>query len=229
VSGRATVGAPSLVIFDNDGVLVDSESLANRLLAEYLTEQGVPTSYDYSVKHYLGGSLGRVRIDVARRSGPGLADTFEADYERRLNDTFDRALRAMPGVRGVIDHLKDRDIPYCVASSGSHARIQSSLRTAGLWPDFEGRTFSADDVLVGKPDPGLFLWAAESMGVLPAATVVIEDSAVGLQAGLLAGMTVWALAGLSPSAADVVAHRRFESMNEIEIALRLLTDGEVID
>jgi HAD superfamily hydrolase (TIGR01509 family) len=207
-------------------VLIDSESLANRLLASYLTDLGVPTSFDYSVRHYLGGSLSRVRVDVERRSGRALPPSFEADFERQLACTFEHELRPLPGVPGILRRLRDRRVPFCVASSGSRARVRSSLLAAGLWPDFDGRAFSADDVSEGKPHPELFLWAARTMGVPPARTLVIEDSPLGIQAGRAAGMTVWAVAGLSPASRAADAHRRFASMVEIERSLALLTAAD---
>jgi HAD superfamily hydrolase (TIGR01509 family) len=213
---------PGLIVFDNDGVLVDSESLANRLLASYLTELGVPTSFDYSVQHYLGGSLSRVRMHVEQQFGRALEPSFERQFERRLLDAFESELRPMPGVPGVVSWLQAQGVPFCVASSGSHERVRSSLRAAGLWQEFDGRAFSADDVSAGKPDPELFLWAAHSMGVPPARTLVIEDSPLGIEAGLAAGMTVWAVAGLSPSTRCAEAHRQFASMLEVE---RMLIPG----
>jgi HAD superfamily hydrolase (TIGR01509 family) len=211
-------GPPGLIVFDNDGVLVDSESLANRLLASYLSESGVPTSFDYSVRHYLGGSLSRVRTHVEREFGHVLDPSFERQFERRLLDAFESELRPMPGVPGIVSWLRAEGIPFCVASSGSHDRVRSSLRAAGLWRDFDGRAFSADDVSAGKPEPDLFLWAARTMGVPPARALVIEDSPLGVEAGLAAGMTVWAVAGLSPSSRCGGAHRQFASMLEVERA-----------
>jgi HAD superfamily hydrolase (TIGR01509 family) len=219
-------GVPGLVVFDNDGVLIDSESLANRLLASYLTGLGVPTSFDYSVRHYLGGSLSRVRVDAEQHSGRTLPPSFEADFERRLIYAFEHELRPAPGVPQILRKLRDRRVPFCVASSGSHARIRSSLLAAGLWQDFDGRAFSADDVSEGKPRPELFLLAARTMGVPPQQTLVIEDSPLGIQAGLAAGMTVWAVAGLSPATRAADAHRRFASMLEIEHSLALLTAAD---
>jgi HAD superfamily hydrolase (TIGR01509 family) len=213
---------PALIVFDNDGVLIDSESLANQLLSTFLTELGIPTSFDYSVRHYLGGSLNRVRADVERRAGRTMASSFEAEFERQLAHLFERKLAPMTGVTEILGLLRAHDVPFCVASSGSHARIRSSLLAAGLWHDFEGRTYSADDVAEGKPNPALFLLAAHQMGVPPARAMVIEDSSVGIEAGLAAGMTVWGVDGLSQAAPRANSHRQFASMSEIKNSLSIL-------
>lgn len=207
-----------LVIFDNDGVLVDSERMANTILGELLTGYGRPTSTDEAVEQHLGTSLGRVRAVVEADGTPVPAD-FEDSYHRRLFAEFDASLVAVPGVVEVVEGL---DVPICVASSGGHQRIHRSLTLAGLAQRFEGRIFSAEDVERGKPAPDLLLHAAVVMGARPGRCAVIEDSPLGVEAANAAGMTAFAYAAVTParhlSAASVV----FFSMGELP---RLLAAG----
>ncbi len=189
-----------LVVFDNDGVLVDSESLANRVLARLLSELWRPTSFEECVESYLGGTIERVRELVEARSGRRLPADFEARYHRDLFAAFDAGLRAVPGAGAVLDRLEESAIPFCVASSGSHERIERALRLTGLWDRFAGRVFSASDVARGKPAPDLFVHAAARMGVAPAETVVVEDSPLGVEAARAAGMAVIGFAAVTPQA-----------------------------
>lgn len=197
-----------LVIFDNDGVVVDSELLANRVLSELLTEEGHPTSVDESVERYMGGTLDGVHALIKERSGRELPEHFDESYYRRLFDAYAGELHPVPGIATVLDHL---ELPYCLASSGSLRRIVRSLTVVGLLDYFTDRLFSAEQVTHGKPAPDLFLYAAASMAVPAARCVVIEDSPNGVAAARAAGMTVFGYAGLTPAEwlrdADVVFTR----------------------
>lgn len=183
-----------LVIFDNDGVLVDSERLANGILADLLTEAGVPYTLEQAVAEFMGGTLARVRAAVERP----LPEDFEDRYHQRLFAGFAR-LQPVPGVPQVVDGLAEAGTPTCVASSGSHERIRTALTATGLLDRFDGRIFSAEDVAHGKPAPDLFLHAAGSMGAKPDACVVIEDSPLGVAAAKAAGMTVFGYAAMTPA------------------------------
>ncbi|MEY9487106.1 beta-phosphoglucomutase-like phosphatase (HAD superfamily) [Streptomyces calvus] len=154
-----------LVIFDNDGVLVDSEPIANRLLAAYLTELGHPTSYDDSIRDYMGSAMHRVHDLVAERTGRRLPADFDDVFHARVFAAFERELKAVAGAMDVLEKLAADEVPYCVASSGSHERIRVGHRTTGLdrWFD-DGRIFSSQDVGRGKPAPDLFLYAAPADG-----------------------------------------------------------------
>lgn len=193
------------VIFDNDGVVVDSEQLANRVCAEVLTDLGWPCTYEYSIEHFLGTSLAAVRDHVERLAGRGLDADFERRYHDRLFAEFDLSLSAVPGIADALDSL---DSPICMASSGDHNRIRYALDRCGLRTWFDGHIYSAQDVARGKPEPDLFLFAAASEGWDPARCVVIEDSPFGVQAAKSAGMAVIGFARVTPaerlSAADVV-------------------------
>ncbi|MFJ6798998.1 HAD family hydrolase [Streptomyces sp. NPDC091268] len=189
-----------LVIFDNDGVLVDSEPLANTILAGYLTELGHPTSYEESLRDYMGAAVHRVHDLVLERTGRQLPGDFDANLYTRTFAAFERELKPVPGIEDVLAALIETGTSYCLASSGSHERIRVGHRAAGLDEWFEEEwIFSADDVGQGKPAPDLFLHAARSMGVEPARCAVVEDSPLGVQAARAAGMDVFGFTGMLPA------------------------------
>ena len=209
-----------LVIFDNDGVLVDSEPISNRILADYLTELGHPTTYEESIRDYMGSAMHRIHELVRERSGQVLPADFNETFHSRVFDAFRSSLRPVPGAGAVLDELVRREIPYCVASSGSHERIRVALRTTGLYSYFdEERIFSAQDVGRGKPDPDLFLYAAKSMGVPPERCAVIEDSPLGVQAAVAAGMEVYGFAAMTPAGKLAGANALFTEMPELSLLL----------
>ncbi|MET9963998.1 HAD family hydrolase [Streptomyces sp. NPDC006326] len=211
-----------LVIFDNDGVLVDSEPLANTILAGYLTELGFPTSYEDSLRDYMGSSVHRVHDLVHERTGRRLPAEFNQTLLDRTLAGFERELQPVAGIADVLRLLQERGMPYCVASSSSHRRIRAGHRAAGLAQWFEeGRLFSAEDVGKGKPAPDLFLHAARTLGVEPARCVVIEDSPLGVQAAVAAGMDVYGFTAMTPAARLGAADRLFGEMKELPGLLEL--------
>ncbi|RLL68298.1 HAD family hydrolase [Streptomyces sp. Z26] len=190
-----------LVIFDNDGVLVDSEPIANRILSAYLSELGHPTTYEEALHDYMGGSVQRVHDLVFERSGQRLPDGFDETLHQRTFETFRRELQPVNGVSEVLEKLAADAVPRCVASSGTHERIRVSLHKAALYAHFgEERIFSSQDVPRGKPAPDLFLHAAEVMGVRPERCAVVEDSPLGVRAALTAGMDVYGYTAMTPTA-----------------------------
>lgn len=202
-----------LIIFDNDGVLVDSEPISNGILAEYLTEIGHPTTYEESVRDYMGSAMHRIHDMVRERSGRSLPAEFDSTFHARVFDAFRRDLKPVPGVAEVLRNLAADGIPYCVASSGNHERIRVTLGTAGLYEHFdEASIFSSQDVGRGKPAPDLFLHAAEKMGVPPGRCAVVEDSVLGVQAAVAAGMDVYAFTAMTPPEALAAADARFAVM-----------------
>ncbi|MGW1163481.1 HAD family hydrolase [Streptomyces sp. NPDC002519] len=205
-----------LVIFDNDGVLVDSEPISNRLLAAYLTELGHPTTYEDSIRDYMGAAMHRVHDLVGERTGQRLPDDFDDVFHARVFAAFAQELKPVTEVVDVLEKLRADGIPYCVASSGSHERIRVGHRTTGLdrWFD-DGRIFSSQDVGRGKPAPDLFLYAAERMGAAPGRCVVVEDSPLGVQAAVAAGMDVYGFTAMTPAARLTGATRLFSSMGEL--------------
>ena len=219
--------ALDLVVFDNDGVLVDSERLANGVLAALLSDLWRPTTLQECIDAYLGGTIERVRAIVEAESGRPLPADFEDRYHRQLFAAFDRGLSPVAGVEAVIERLEEAGTRFCVASSGSHQRVERALRRTGLWERFAGRVFSAEDVARGKPAPDLFLHAASRMGADPAATVVIEDSPLGVEAARSAGMAVIGFAAVTPrerlGAASVVV----ETMQDVDDELTALWLGPI--
>ncbi|MBC2905881.1 HAD family hydrolase [Streptomyces cupreus] len=205
-----------LVIFDNDGVLVDSEPISNRLLAAYLTELGHPTSYEDSLRDYMGAAMHRVHDLVEERTGERLPVDFDDVFHARVFAAFERELKPVDGAVGVLEKLAADGVPYCVASSGSHERIRVGHRTTGLARWFEdGRIFSSQDVGRGKPAPDLFLHAAERMGVAPERCVVVEDSPLGVRAAVAAGMDVYGFTAMTPASRLEGATGLFGDMGEL--------------
>ncbi|QFZ74978.1 HAD-IA family hydrolase [Streptomyces fagopyri] len=205
-----------LVIFDNDGVLVDSEPISNGILAAYLTELGHPTSYEESIRDYMGSAMHRVHDLVHERTGRRLPDDFDDVFHGRVFAAFERELRPVAGAVQVLEKLTADGVPYCVASSGSHERIRVGHRATGLdrWFD-EERVFSSQDVGRGKPAPDLFLHAAERMGVPPRRCVVVEDSPLGVQAANAAGMDVYGFTAMTPAARLTGATRLFSGLEDL--------------
>lgn len=211
-----------LVIFDNDGVLVDSEPISNTLLAGYLTELGHPTSYEESVRDYMGSAMHRIHELVEERTGERLPVDFDELFHARVFAAFQRELEAVSGAAEVLNGLVEAGVPYCVASSGSHERIRVGHRKTGLDAWFRDENiFSAEDVGRGKPEPDLFLYAASRMGVAPERCVVVEDSRLGVQAAVAAGMDVYGFTAMSPQEKLAGATGYFGRMDELPATLGL--------
>ncbi|MFK4224837.1 HAD family hydrolase [Streptomyces sp. NPDC019890] len=205
-----------LVIFDNDGVLVDSEPISNTILAGYLTELGHPTSYEDSLRDFMGAAVHRIHDLVMERTGKRLPDDFDETLHARVFAAFERELAAVGGVTEVLGKLVADSVPYCVASSGSHERIRVGHRKTGLDLWFQdGVVFSAQDVGRGKPEPDLFLHAAQRMGVAPERCVVVEDSPLGVQAALAAGMDVYGFTAMTSAEKLDGAKGYFGTMAEL--------------
>ncbi|MEU6950724.1 HAD family hydrolase [Streptomyces sp. NPDC046316] len=211
-----------LVVFDNDGVLVDSEPVANTILAGYLTELGHPTSYEDSLRDYMGAAVHRVHDLIGERTGQRLPADFDETLHARTFAAFERELEAVAGVTDVLKRLVAEDVPYCLASSGSHRRIRVGHRKTGLDAWFRDENiFSAEDVGRGKPAPDLFLHAAARMGVAPERCVVVEDSRLGVQAALAAGMDVYGFTAMTPEEKLVGATGYFDTMAGLPAILGL--------
>ncbi|MGN2254403.1 HAD family hydrolase [Frateuria sp. GZRe12] len=209
---------PGLVIFDCDGVLVDSEAIANRVFARMLAEQGLDIDDRQMDELFLGRTMAHCLALVVERLGRPLPDDFETEHDRHLFDALAAELAPIPGVAKVLDGLA---LPSCVASNGSPDKMRLSLDRVGLLRRFEGRLFSAAHVARGKPAPDLFLHAAGRMGVATAACVVVEDSPAGVAAGVAAGMRVLGFAARTPAMRlrEAGAHRVFTSMDALPALL----------
>ena len=185
----------TLVIFDCDGVLVDSEVLFNRIAAEEFTRCGVPMDTETAIARYTGISAPSMIASVEAETGKTIPEDFAQRCRARANEVFDSELEAIAGIDAVLsDHAPHR----CVASSSSPARIRRSLKSTDLYRYFaDERIFSAVMVENGKPAPDLFLHAAATIGAAPADCIVVEDSQPGVQAAVAAGMTVLGFIGAS--------------------------------
>ncbi|GGL16125.1 HAD family hydrolase [Streptomyces flaveus] len=205
-----------LVVFDNDGVLVDSEPLSNRILAGYLTELGHPTSYEDSLRDYMGAAVHRVHDIVWQRSGRRLPEEFDDVLHARVFAAFERDLEPVAGAAEVLEKLVADGVRICVASSGSHERIRVGHRKTGMERWFgEGQIFSSEDVGRGKPAPDLFLYAADRMGVPPEKCLVVEDSPLGVRAAVAAGMDVYGFTAMTTADRLAGADRLFGDMSEL--------------
>ncbi|HEV8679601.1 MAG TPA: HAD-IA family hydrolase [Stellaceae bacterium] len=180
-----------LVIFDCDGVLIDSELLSIRADLACLAEDGIALSVDEILERYTGISLAGMLADLEARHGRRLPD-FARRHQQRLEAIFAAELRVIPGVTAVLDQL---GCLVCVASSGSPERLRHALSLVGLFERFHPNIFSASEVARGKPAPDLFLHAAQRMDVAPHRAAVVEDSLPGVAAAVAAGMTAIGFAG----------------------------------
>ncbi|MBL1108855.1 HAD family hydrolase [Streptomyces sp. 5-8] len=186
-----------LVIFDCDGVLVDSERIAVRVQVALGAELGWPLTEDEVVARFIGRSHAAIREQVTERLGQATAAVWAERFERLHRDAVDTGLTPVAGLPEALDEIT---LPTCVASSGTHEKMRHTLGRTGLYERFEGRIHSSTEVARGKPAPDLFLYAAERMGVAPAACVVVEDSRPGVQAARAAGMRALGYAGgLTPA------------------------------
>jgi HAD superfamily hydrolase (TIGR01509 family) len=182
---------PDLVIFDCDGVLVDSEVLSCQCLSEALGECGIELSIEQAQQLFLGRSATAVSQHYRQRGQP-VPETFLADLKSRVRESFRRSLQPIPGVGPMLSSLR---MPFCVASSSDFDRVALSLALTGLAPHFGDRLYTSQQVGRGKPAPDLFLHAAAQMRIEPRHTLVVEDSVSGVTAAKAAGMTVWAFIG----------------------------------
>lgn len=182
---------PELIIFDCDGVLVDSELLSCRCLSEVLAEFDIALSQQQALELFLGRSTKAIEQHY-RSLGQTVPESFLPRLKSQVLSTLAACLQPIPGIAGV---MSDLSVPFCVASSSDFDRVALSLDVTGLRAHFGERIYTAQMVRHGKPAPDLFLLAAEKMGVRPARTLVIEDSVSGVAAGKAAGMTVWGFVG----------------------------------
>lgn len=185
--------APQLVIFDCDGVLVDSEPLSCRVLAEEVSKLGYAMDTPAAIRAFAGGSFQRVLDFIQLQTNRPAPDDFDAIYRKRTHELFEQELVAVEGVEAVLEKL---DYARCVGSNGPLHKIEFNLRKTGLDRFFhDDHLFSAYQIDTWKPDPALYLHAAQKMGVAPAHCVVVEDSVLGVQAGVAAGMRVLGYTG----------------------------------
>lgn len=203
-----------LIIFDCDGVLVDSERITNRIFSEMLNGLGIPVTLDDMFEHFVGRSMDQCLDLIAQLLGHAPPDDFVANYRVKTRAALESGLMPVPSVAIALNGIK---LPYCVASNSDHHTMRMTLGLTGLLPRFEGKLFSVTEVARGKPAPDLFLYAAQRCGASPNACIVIEDSPTGVSAGIAAGMKVFGYAALTPHARllGAGAHRTFSDMAQL--------------
>jgi HAD superfamily hydrolase (TIGR01509 family) len=196
--------SPSLVIFDCDGVLVDTEPVANRALARVLAEEGFPVAYEECRRLFVGRTMDAVKAHVEASLGRALREDWPSYIRDETLKAFEQGIEPVAGAEDALRVLAARGTPYCVASSGRFEKMRFTLGRTGLLPLVADVLFSAEEVAHGKPAPDLFLHAAARMGHVPERCLVIEDSVPGVQAGVAAGMTVIGYAGDPMTDADAL-------------------------
>lgn len=179
-----------LVIFDCDGVLVDSEPLSNQVMAEHITRLGWSMGGAESMQRFKGSTMSNVHRAIEDYLGTCVDRAWLDAFREELMDRMRTELCAIPGIKVLISRIESAGFKTCVASQGPHEKMAVSLGATGLFETFKGRIFSAVDVANPKPAPDLFLHAAAQMDAAPSRCVVIEDSATGVQGALAAGMRV---------------------------------------
>lgn len=212
----------ALLIFDCDGVLVDSERLSHQVLVDMLAERGVAIDFDEAVHRFIGlsiaGGIGQLR-DLL---GGHVPEGFLPEMGRRTKAAFQAGLTTVPGIEAVLDALIH---PFCVASNGNHNKVNFTLGHTGLAHRFAGRIFTADDVPRPKPAPDLFLHAAATLGVAPEHTTVVEDTPTGVKAAKAAGMRAIGFAAMTPAGRLQAAGADAIARSMAEVAALLAAEG----
>jgi HAD superfamily hydrolase (TIGR01509 family) len=207
-----------LIIFDCDGVLVDSELITNRVFALMLGEIGIHMTLEEVLERFVGRSMSQCWEVIAGILGHELPQSFLDNYRTRTASALQSELKIVPGVDAVVAGLKT---PFCVASSGTHEKMRLTLGTTGLLAKFSGRIYSVTEVARSKPFPDVYLHAAKQMGVAPSSCAVIEDTPTGVRAGVAAGMTVFGYCALTPEQRlrEAGARTTFRHMRELPALL----------
>jgi HAD superfamily hydrolase (TIGR01509 family) len=215
-----------LVIFDCDGVLVDSEVITSRVFAAMLNELGIPATVDEVFDKFVGRSMSQCLDVIAELIGREVPADFAQQYHQRTALALKSDLKTVPGIESALAEIR---LPYCVASNGSHEKMQTTLGITGLLPKFHGKLFSVTEVARGKPFPDVFLYAAAQSGVAPSACAVIEDTPTGVTAGVAAGMTVYGYCAYTPVHRLIAAgaHHTFDSMRDLPALLGNSWSGDL--
>jgi HAD superfamily hydrolase (TIGR01509 family) len=207
---------PQLVIFDCDGVLVDSELLANQVFLAKLSALGLKLDLAYLMEHFVGRSMLDCLNQVEQMLGRPVPDNFLTELDQATFQAFESDLKAVEGIEKVLDALDLARISYCVASSGSHAKMNKTLGLTGLLPRLSGRIYSASEVARAKPFPDIYLYAAQKSSVASHHCVVIEDSPTGARAAMAAGMKVYGYAARnSANKLETAGAKVFKNMKDL--------------
>ena len=209
----------ALVIFDCDGVLVDSELITNRVFTKMLNELGMSVTLEEMFDRFVGRSMAQCLETIQGSLGRDVPEDFVRQYHLRSAEALKSELKAVPGIEAALEAIQ---VPYCVASNGSHEKMQTTLGITGLLPKLKDKLFSVSEVSRGKPFPDLFLYAAGKFGVAPSACAVIEDTPTGVAAGVAAGMTVYGYCAHTPAQRliEAGAHHVFDRMSALPELLR---------
>jgi HAD superfamily hydrolase (TIGR01509 family) len=203
-----------LIIFDCDGVLVDSELITNRVFMSLVNELGLTVTLEDMFEQFVGRSMEYCVNLVEDMLGDKVPADFVDTFQQKSKEALESELKAVPGIESALDAI---DIPFCVASSGSHEKMKTTLGITGLYPRFEGKMFSVTEVEKGKPAPDVFLLAADRFGASPETCAVVEDTPTGVTAGVAAGMTVFGYSALTPAhrLLEAGADRVFDTMGKL--------------
>ncbi|MDW3224151.1 MAG: HAD family phosphatase [Paracoccaceae bacterium] len=212
---------PELVIFDCDGVLVDSEPLSNLVIRDNLAHHGLDLSLDQIVDLFVGGTMAGV-MRTARDMGAVLPEDWLDSIYDDIFDVLGREVELIPGVVSVLDALDAAEIPYAVGSNGPHRKMEITLGRTGLIDRLQGRIFSREDVPNPKPAPDVYLKAAREAGISPERCVVVEDSVSGARAGKAAGMfTCGYTAESGPERLAPICDALFDAMEDLPPLLQI--------
>lgn len=213
-----TEGNIKAVLFDFDGVLVNSEIIALAELRDCLAGYGIRLGWDELIDTFLGASFEDIQDYVERETGTPPGPSFRESWHARLFARYQRGLKVIPGALELLDQLDARKVAYCVASGGSYKRLNFALDVTGLKGRFHGRAFSADSVARGKPEPDLFLYAVEQLGVDAQNCLVIEDAVAGVRAATAAGIRALGFVGGSHLAERRAVHgQQFRAAGAIAV------------
>ncbi|WP_339775734.1 HAD family phosphatase [uncultured Thalassospira sp.] len=213
------------VLFDCDGVLVNSEPISLSTLVDVLAHFGAPLSLEDVARRFTGRSSAAPIDHIRAETGRDVSADFKPYFYDRLFVRYETELHKISNIDDVLVVLKQRDIPFCISSSSSVRRLETTMRITGLGHWFDGHIYSADFVKKGKPAPDLFLYAAGDMGFDPSMCLVVEDSVAGVQAAIAAGMMCWGFVGgghydgarndAQQRLIDAGAHQVFDNMADL--------------
>jgi len=201
------------IIFDCDGVLVDSEPISIQLLVDMANSYGTNIDLAYGMKHFKGSFFDACKSNIAQLTQNPIPDSFQEDYRKLSFEAFKKGMKPVAGIKNVLDNLS---IPFCVASSGPEDKIKLNLELSGLLPYFENKIFSCYAIQKWKPDPAVFLLAAKTMGFKPNECLVIEDSLSGVKAAKAGGFDVLGFTAYDyNNELEKEATKTFNSMSEL--------------
>ena len=207
------------IIFDSDGVLVDSEAISAKIFQEMAVELGVDLDYETALDRFAGTSMKENKQFVESHITGALPADFEQEFRERTYKAYRTDLRAVPGIHELIEKLQ---VPFCVASSGPVEKIRLNLGLVGLLDQFEGKIFSCYDIGSWKPEPEIYVHAAREMGFEPEECAVIEDSDSGVRAAVAGGFPVYVRTGQKKKASfEKLGAVPFQEMKELEELLDL--------